>query len=204
MVEGQIVNRGITDEKIIDVLRRVPRHEFIPPEFSQHSYEDFPVTIGCGQTISQPYIVAVMTQALELKVTDDVLEVGTGSGYQTAILAELCREVYTIERIEELARTAKTVLERLNYRNVHYQIADGSLGWQENILFDAILITAAAPLVPSYFLNELKENGRLVVPLGNKYEQTLCRFRKTQNGVIKQEICPCVFVPLIGKYGWKY
>lgn len=201
MVTAQIVARGIADPKVIGAMRSVPRHEFVLKKDSNEAYEDGPVSIGEGQTISQPYIVALMTEALALKKDDCVLEVGTGSGYQTAVLAGICREVYSVERIESLAQRAGDTLTKLGYKNIHLKVADGSLGWPENMLFDAIIVTAASPAVSENLLKQLKENGRMVAPIGDWTGQILTLFSKQKEGVVKGEICRCVFVPLIGKFG---
>ena len=203
MVKDQLISRGIRDPRVIEALRRIPRHEFIPVEFKQHAYEDHPVTIGSGQTISQPYIVALMTEALRLKKEDVVLEIGTGCGYQTAILTDMCREVYSIERIADLSQRAKSILERLKYHNVHFKVGDGTLGWPEDISFDAVVVTAAAPEILSHLVMQLKDNGRLVIPIGDRYNQALFRIEKKDGQVSSEEICRCVFVPLIGKFGWR-
>ena len=203
MVAEQLMRRGINDPRVLDVMRRVPRHEFVPEEFRGLSYADHPITIGHGQTISQPYIVALMTQTLELKKEDVVLEIGTGCGYQTAVLAELCREVFSIERIASLAHEAKAVLHKLGYQNIKIKVADGSLGWQEKMAFDAIIVTAAAPDANTPFPKELKDGGRMVIPIGDRYHQTLFRFTKKDDRLVSQEVCQCVFVPLIGQFGWR-
>ena len=202
MVAEQLMRRGITDPRVLDVMRRVPRHEFVPEEFRDLACEDHPITIGYGQTISQPYIVALMTQTLELRKEDVVLEIGTGCGYQTAVLAELCREVFSIERIASLAHEAKAVLHKLGYRNIKIKVADGSLGWQEGMTFDAIVVTAAAPDASMPFQKELKDEGRMVIPIGDRYHQTLFRFTRNEDQLVSQAVCQCVFVPLIGQFGW--
>ena len=203
MVQDQLIGRGIKDPRVIKAMRKVARHEFIPNEFRQHAYEDHPIGIGHGQTISQPFMVAAMTEALQLSPEDLVLEIGTGCGYQTAILAELSREVYSIERIAELSQDAQINLGKLQYQNVHLKVADGTLGWQQGLTFDAILVAAAAPDAKIPFLEELKTDGRLVIPLGDRHDQTLCRITKTEGGLMTEEICRCVFVPLIGQHGWR-
>ena len=203
MVKMQIVGRGITDARTIEAMRKVPRHEFVFPKDAHLAYEDTPLSIGEGQTISQPYMVALMTEALKLKEDERTLEIGTGSGYQTAILAELSKEVYTIERIPRLAERAEYIFNKLNYRNIKIKIADGTLGWGEDILFDAIIVTAASPTPLEDLLNQLKESGRMIIPIGNKLGQTLTLITKNNNCLEKREICQCVFVPLVGQRGWK-
>ncbi len=203
MVETQIVARGIHEPCVIEAMRKVPRHEFVFEKDTREAYEDAPVSIGEGQTISQPYMVALMTEALALKGDDRVLEIGTGSGYQAAVLAQVCREVYSIERIEKLALRAEATLTKLGYANIKIKVADGSLGWPEKIFFDAIIVTAASPALLENLLDQLKDNGRMVVPIGDRGGQTLMVFSKKKEGVNKNEICRCVFVPLIGAYGWQ-
>ena len=199
MVETQIVARGIKDERVIKAMLKVPRHEFVPLEYRHMAYNDHPLPIGFGQTISQPYIVALMTEALELKPTDKVLEVGTGSGYQAAILGEICREVYTIEIIPELAERAKRTLKRLGYRNVFVKCGDGFLGWPEKAPFDAIIVTCAAPFVPPPLVQQLAEGGRLVIPVGADPYQVLMRLRKVRGRVKFERMIECLFVPMTGE-----
>jgi len=203
MVENQLIARGINDARVIRAFLKVPRHLFVPEGELEEAYDDHPLPIGDGQTISQPYMVALMTQCLELKGDERVLEVGTGSGYQTAILAELAREVYTIERIEGLAKRAKDVLTGLGYENIHYRVGDGTEGWEEFAPYDAIIVTAAAPKVPPPLIEQLAEGGRLVAPIGRRFGQELVRVRKEKGRLREEDICGCVFVPLIGKYGWR-
>ena len=203
MVEEQIVARGITDRGVLDALRRVPRHEFVPKEAIDLAYKDCPVSIGEGQTISQPFMVALMTQCLDLNKLKRVLEVGTGSGYQTAILAELCKEVCSIERIETFVKRAKKKLRKLNYTNVKILLGDGSLGGPENSQhFDAIIITAASPARLDHLFLQLATDGRLVVPIGDRSSQILKLFTTSQGRIIEKSVCSCTFVPLIGEYGW--
>lgn len=204
MVEHQLRARGICDERVLEAFLKVPRHEFVRPEDVQRAYEDHPLPIGFGQTISQPYMVATMTEALQLQGDEKALEIGAGSGYQAAILAELCREVYAIERIAELATCAQETLQRLGYTNVHIVVGDGTLGLPEHAPFDAIVVSAAAPDVPPALVEQLAHGGRLVIPVGPPYTQMLLRVTKErETGQIKQEeICPCVFVPLVGEFGW--
>jgi protein-L-isoaspartate(D-aspartate) O-methyltransferase len=169
-----------------------------------HAYDDSPLPIGGNQTISQPYIVALMTQYLKLQGKEKVLEVGTGSGYQTAILAELAKEVYSIERLPNLAEQARRVLSDLGYTNIKITVGDGTIGWEEFLPYDGIIITAAASEVPPPLINQLNENGRLIIPLGSGFAQTLILLEKSNYRINTTEICNCVFVPLIGKYGLKY
>jgi len=203
MVEEQIKARGVRDKRVIDAFLRVPRHEFVPPESKVEAYNDYPLSIGGGQTISQPYMVALMTELLRLKGDEKVLEIGTGSGYQTAILAELAGEVYTVERIETLLQRAKNVLDRLGLKNIFYKVGDGSEGWREYAPFDGIIVTAASPEVPAPLLEQLGEGGRLVIPVGEKYSQNLVRVIKKGERFKEENFGPCVFVPLIGEFGWK-
>ncbi|MBI3399448.1 MAG: protein-L-isoaspartate(D-aspartate) O-methyltransferase [Deltaproteobacteria bacterium] len=204
MVETQIIPRGIKDKRVIEAMLAVPRHLFVPEEalWSQ-AYSDFPLPIGEKQTISQPFIVALMTETLELKGTEKVLEIGTGSGYQTAILSMLTEKVYSIERISSLATKARKVLDSINCSNVVIKIADGTLGWPEEAPFDAILTTAAAPEIPKCYIEQLAVGGRLVIPVGDEYSQTLMKILKTKEGIIRQDMGGCRFVKLIGRYGWK-
>ena len=203
MVEGQLIPRGIKDNRVLDAMRKVPRHLFVDEAFYGQAYGDFPLPIGEEQTISQPFMVAVMTEALELKDDERVLELGTGSGYQTAILAELCHKVFTMERISSLAGRARKVLDKLGYGNVVVRIGDGTLGWKEEALFDAIIVTAGAPEIPQPLIEQLKTGGRLVIPVGGEFMQSLIRVRKTENGVEKEDMGGCRFVKLIGEHGWK-
>jgi protein-L-isoaspartate(D-aspartate) O-methyltransferase len=201
MVEGQLVTRGIKNKRVLEAFYKVPRHRFVLEKIRDSSYNDCPLPIGNNQTISQPYIVALMTERLNISGKEKVLEIGTGSGYQTAILAELAKEVYSIERIPSLAQEAKDILEELGYKNITIKIDDGCLGWEEFAPYDAIMITAASEYVPPPLLEELGKDGRLVAPIGNIMSQVLTRFTRSKTGIVNEEICGCVFVPLIGKYG---
>lgn len=203
MVEEQLVTRGISDERVLNAFRKVPRHKFVPNENLINAYGDYPLPVGEGQTISQPYMVALMTQCLDLKGDEKVLEIGTGSGYQAAILAELVKEVYTIERIDILAQRAKTTLDALGYANIKIKVEDGTEGWDEFAPYDGIIVTAGAPSMPEPLLEQLAENGRMTIPIGGGFSQVLILVKKERGKVIQQEICGCVFVPLIGRYGWK-
>jgi protein-L-isoaspartate(D-aspartate) O-methyltransferase len=203
MVNEQIVSRGVHDERLLDALRSIPRHWFVPEEYANIAYTDGPLPIGHGQTISQPYIVALMTELLELDGEENVLEVGTGSGYQAALLALLARRVHTIERHEALAEKAEKLLMKLGFTNVLVHVGDGSLGLPNYAPFQAIMITAAAPRVPQPLSDQLDEGGYLVLPEGGAGGQMLDRWRK-QGGKYKQEhITPVAFVPLRGQHGWK-
>lgn len=203
MVERQIKARGVKNPLVLEALKNVPRHEFIPPALLEAAYEDTPLPISHGQTISQPYIVAVMVEAAEIKPGDAVLEIGTGSGYAAAVVAEIAKQVYTVERIEPLATDAIGRFKNLGYNNIEVKIGDGTLGWQEKGPFDAIIVTAGAPVIPSSLTKQLNEGGRLIIPVGDAIMQHLLRIRK-KNGRLIQEILEAVrFVPLIGKEGWE-
>lgn len=197
MVTDQIQARGITDEQVIDAMLKVERHKFVPSMYEKLAYIDRPLPIGEDQTISQPYIVALMTECLQLKETDRVFEVGTGSGYQAAILALIVEEVYTIEIVEVLADSAARRLDRLGFDNVHVRHGDGFLGWPEAAPFDAIIITCAPPTLPQPLVEQLAEGGRLIVPLGEDY-QILTLYRKVEGIMHKEEIAPVLFVPMKG------
>jgi len=203
MVETQLIPRGITDKRVLDAMRRVERHLFVP-EFVRHSaYDDMAISIGDDQTISQPYMVAVMTELLELKGFEKVLEVGTGSGYQAAILAELAGEVYTIERISALADIARKRLTDIGYENIYVIVGDGARGLEDKAPFDRIIITAAAPDIPEPLISQLAEGGVIVAPVGERFSQILIKGKKDKGVFVKEYHTPCVFVPLIGEYGWK-
>jgi protein-L-isoaspartate(D-aspartate) O-methyltransferase len=193
---------GIRDGRVLAAMGRVPRHRFVPLSLLAFAYEDRPLPIGFDQTISQPYIVALSTEALDPAPTDRVLEVGTGSGYQTAILAELAGEVYTIERLPELARAARARLTQLGYRNIQVRVGDGTKGWPEAAPFPAIVVTAAAPRAPQSLLHQLGDGGRLVIPIGGKTSQDLWLIEKRGEQLVHRCLCPCTFVPLIGEEGW--
>jgi protein-L-isoaspartate(D-aspartate) O-methyltransferase len=203
MVDEQILARGITDPLVLAAMRKVPRHLFLPPEHVPMAYEDRPLPIGEGQTISQPYMVAVMTNALKLEGQEKVLEVGTGSGYQAAVLAEIAAHVVTTERRPDLAEEARKRLESLGYVNVEVVVGDGSRGYGERAPYDGIVVTAGAPSVPETLIEQLAEGGRLVIPVGNSYHQTLTRVTRRSGGDQVERLEGCVFVPLIGEYGWK-
>lgn len=202
MVETQLVIRGIRDIRVLDAMRKVPRHIFMPEAVQGSAYDDIALPIGEGQTISQPYMVAVMTELLELAGDERVLEIGTGSGYQAAVLGELAGEVYTIERIPGLAQEAGLRLEGLGYDNVTVITGDGSRGLEEKSPFERIIITAAAPELPAVIVKQLKEGGIIVAPVGGRASQIVIKGRK-KKGVLEEEFhTPCLFVPLIGEYGW--
>jgi len=203
MVKKQLITRGIEDERVLEVFRRLKREKFVPPEARKDAYEDFPLPIGEGQTISQPYMTALMTQRLELKGEEKVLEIGTGSGYQTAILAELSKEVYSVERISSLAQGAKRLLRKLGYTNIRILVTDGTLGWEEFSPYDRILVTAGTKEVPAPLLAQLKNGGIMVIPVGDIYSQELEVIRKEKDNIRTKTVEKCVFVPLIGMYGWK-
>jgi len=202
MVEEQIKARGITDERLLAAFRKVPRHLFVPQEAQRDAYADHPLPIPGGQTISQPYIVALMINSLKLQGHERVLELGTGSGYQTAILAELALEVFSIERLPELLSAVAQRLDALGYLNIRLSHGNGSLGWPEHAPYDAILVSAAAPDVPTPLLEQLAEQGRMVLPIGPPEGQMLNEIEKRQGTLFRRDIASCVFVPLIGQYGW--
>lgn len=202
MVEEQILGRGIKDLSVMEVLSRVPRHLFVNSSLQHRAYGDCPLPIGENQTISQPYIVALMTQVLELKGGERVLEIGTGSGYQTAILAELASHVFTIERVKPLVKKTKELLEGLKYKNIVFKTFDGTYGWRDQSPFDAILISAATPSIPKSLIEQLADKGRLVAPVGERESQDLIVLNKNGNKIMERKIGSCKFVPLIGKFAW--
>jgi len=203
MIRQQVMERGITDVRVLDALRAVPREKFFSEETKSQAYADRPAPIGLGQTISQPYIVALMTQRLDVQPAHRVLEIGTGSGYQTAILAKLADEVFTIERLKPLLDTAWERLMDLNLRNVRFKHGDGTLGWREQAPFDRILIAAGAPELPVDLLhNQLADGGIAVLPVGPIDEQMLVEIRREGNKLHRKDVCPCRFVKLIGEQGW--
>jgi len=204
MVDQQLRRRGIHDQGVLAAMEKIPRHRFVPEEFEGSAYSDSPMTIGAGQTISQPYMVALMTQCLKVRRGDKILEIGTGSGYQTAVLMELGAQVYTIERVKSLADEAEKRLRDLGYDAFQIRIADGTLGWPEKAPFHGIIVTAAAPEAPKVYKEQLTpEGGKLVIPVGSRYSQILHRVTRFQNRYTTEEFTSCVFVPLVGKYGWK-
>ncbi|MGC9976279.1 MAG: protein-L-isoaspartate(D-aspartate) O-methyltransferase [Syntrophales bacterium] len=205
MVESQIRARGIRDARVLAAMEKVPRHLFVNEALRDQAYNDSPLPIDGGQTISQPYIVALMTEAMELTGKDKVLEIGTGSGYQTAILAELAEHVFSIDRVASLASAARRLLEALNYYNVAIRVGDGTYGWREEVPFDAIIVTAGAPNIPRTFVEQISIGGRLVIPVGGRHSQALIkitRLAEDLSDVKKEDLGGCRFVDLIGEYGW--
>ena len=198
MVREQLQSRDISDPRVLAAMGKVPRHEFVPADFVQAAYEDNALPLKSGQTISQPYIVAYMTQALELRGPERVLEIGTGSGYQAAILAEIAQEVYTVEILPELQQQAVAVLSKLGYRNIRFRVGDGYMGWPEYAPFDRIIVTAAPESVPKPLIDQLKEGGRLIIPLGT-LSQDLTILEKTASGIAWRTTIPVRFVPMTGK-----
>jgi len=202
MVQYQIASRGVADERILQAMCHVPRHRFVPPDYQDQAYDDHPLPIGSGQTISQPYIVAFMTEQLALKGDDKVLEVGTGSGYQAAVLARLVRQVHTIERVAELAEKAEIIFKELNLTNIKVHVGDGSLGWVLDSPYQAILVTAAAPACPPALLEQLDLGGRMIIPVGERFHQTLEIWQRDEHGLQCRDVLPVMFVPLKGEQGW--
>lgn len=203
MVKHQIAARGVKDPRVLEAMSRVPRHLFVPGNIAERAYDDSPLPIGEGQTISQPYMVAWMTELLEIGEGDKVLEIGTGSGYQAAILCELAAEVISIEKYPELAREAGEKLRSLGYGNITIHVGDGTLGWPQRAPYDGIMVTAGAPSVPQPLLEQLADGGRLVIPVGPSGMQMLNLIRRKGNDFQASEEGTCVFVPLVGKLGWK-
>jgi protein-L-isoaspartate(D-aspartate) O-methyltransferase len=204
MVRTQLIPRGIHDIRVLQAMREVPREKFVPDQMKFYAYEDSPLSIGNSQTISQPYIVALMTEALELAGDDEkVLEIGTGSGYQAAVLSRLCKAVYTVERITPLSESAGKALVELGYKNVYLKVYDGTLGWSENAPYDAIMVTAGAPTIPDPLIPQLKEGGRLVVPVGDRVSQELIKVVRKGDSYYQEDLGGVRFVNLIGEFGWK-
>jgi len=203
MVLRQIENRGLSNSRLLNALRWLPRHEFVKQGDEKYAYKDEPLSIGFGQTISQPYITALMTSLAALEGNENVLEVGTGSGYQAALLGLLARKVISIERIPELADRAQKVISRLGIPNVKVITGDGTTGWPENAPYDAILVTAGAPSVPQALLDQLSAGGRMIIPVGSRSVQNLQVWQRNGNRFNEENILPVVFVPLLGKYGWQ-
>ena len=203
MVLEQLVDRGIKNQEVIRAFLKVPRHLFVEQALRERAYGDYPLPIGLNQTISQPYMVALMCELLELKGNEKVLEIGTGSGYETAILAELAERVFSIERLDFLTQNALTVLDKLKYNNVVTKVTDGTYGWREESPFDGIVVTAASPQIPKRLLDQLAVKRHLVIPKGDAFSQTLFKITKAEKGFDTKSITGCVFVKLIGKYGWK-
>lgn len=203
MVEKQIEARGITDPRVLAAMRNVPRHLFVSEALMDQAYCDFPLPIGEQQTISQPYIVAEMTQALELSPDDRVLEIGTGSGYQAAILAQIVYRVYTIERIHSLYTRTRGLFDKLGYHNIVTRYSDGTTGWKDESPFNAIIVTAGSPEIPITLVRQLAIDGRMVIPVGNQYSQDLIKLVRTQKGIMEINMGGCRFVKLIGEHGWR-
>ncbi|HPQ80748.1 MAG TPA: protein-L-isoaspartate(D-aspartate) O-methyltransferase [bacterium] len=203
MVAEQIVPGGVRDPRVLEAMGRVRRHAFVSPGMESQAYEDRPLPIGFGQTISQPLMVALMTQALCLTGTERILELGTGSGYQAAILAELASEVFTIERIKELSIRARTALYRLGYSNVRLRIGDGTVGWPERGPFDGIVVTAGAPVVPECLYSQVSDGGRLIIPVGDEDIQSLEVIQIVGGEIKRKSVTACRFVKLVGKHGWR-
>jgi protein-L-isoaspartate(D-aspartate) O-methyltransferase len=203
MVQEQIIARGVRDTRVVEALRRVPRHVFVDPGLVSRAYDDSALPIGAKQTLSQPYIAARMTEALQLSPEEKVLEIGTGSGYQTALLAELCFNVFSVEKIRALSRQARILLDRLEYHNIALHVGDGTIGWSEHAPYDAIVVTAGAPDLPKPLLEQLALGGRLVLPVGDTKNQRLLRVTRAAAGLQPEELGECRFVKLVGKYGWR-
>ncbi len=203
MVKTQLIRRGISDENVLNAFRKVPRHMFLSPGQASDAYGDFPLPIGSGQTISQPYIVALMTELARIKPGDRVLEIGTGCAYQSAIIHAMGAKVYSVERKKELAEKAGELLKKMQINDIRILVGDGTLGWPENAPYDSIVVTAAAPEAPPSLFEQMEEGGRLVIPTGGRLFQELMVFVKTSSGIESESHGGCRFVPLIGKYGWK-
>jgi len=203
MVQEQLVSRGIKDPRVLAAMAKVPRHLFVVEELQGQAYDDNPLPIGEDQTISQPYMVARMVEALGLKGKELVLEIGTGSGYAAAVLAELCGQVFSMEMVEDLAIQARAVLASLWYRNVSVQVGDGTLGWEEHAPYDSVVISAGAPCIPRPLLEQLRPGGCMVFPMGEKDLQSLVRIRKERDGLREEYLGECLFVKLLGTYGWE-
>jgi protein-L-isoaspartate(D-aspartate) O-methyltransferase len=203
MIDEQLRARGIQDQNVLDAMGTVPRERFLPPEYRDLAYQDRALPHSCGQTVSQPYMVAVMTEALQLQPTDRVLEIGTGSGYQTAILSPLASAIFSVERIKEMSDSAYGALSELSCDNVRLRVGDGTVGWPEEAPFHAILVTAGAPGVPESLLTQLAVGGRLVIPVGDRSIQELFRVTRTKEGHETEKLLSCRFVPLIGEEGWE-
>ena len=203
MVESTLVWRDIVDKRVLEVMGKVEREEFVSEKYQDQAYSDSPLPIGLGQTVSQPYIVALMTQLLGLEREDEVLEIGTGCGYQSAVLAELVKRVYTVERFEELGNRACSTLSRLGYKNIEYYIGDGSLGWPGEMCFDKIILTAAAPCVPEGLFCQLNDGGVMVLPIGSESVQELVKIQRVGADMVSEKVCGCRFVRLIGEEGFK-
>src|SRR3972149_7851141 len=202
MVKEQIIARGIQDPRVIAVMQQVPRDLFVPEALAGQAYGDFALPLGEGQTISQPYMFAFMSEGLELSGKERVLEVGTGTGYQTAVLSQLVERVYSLERIRSLLEKARKILDRIQCRNVITQLSDGSYGWKEEAPFDAIMVTAGSPSLPEPLLEQLKVGGTMVIPVGGRNVQRLIRVRRSAHGFLEENLMECSFVALVGDHGW--
>jgi len=204
MVEDQVVARGVRDQRVIDAMLRVPRHLFVPEALAAQAYSDFPLPIGERQTISQPYMVGAMSEALQLKGGEKVLEIGTGSGYQAAVLALLARQVFSLERIPTLARQARRTLDNCGFARVNVRVTDGTFGWEDEAPFDGIVVTAGAPAIPQPYRAQLAIGGRLVIPVGDRISQVLVRVTRLSERDFREErLFGCRFVPLVGDHGWR-
>ena len=204
MVKEQLIKRGINDERVLMAIGSVPRHIFLDQAFWPRAYGDHPLPIGHNQTISQPYIVALMCQELKLEEGKKILEIGTGSGYQSAVLAVMGYSVYTIERYEELSVRAEDIIKRLEITGVHFKIGDGSIGWEKESPFDGIIVTAGAPAVPEDLMEQVITGGKIIIPVGDRFSQRMQIIEKGEKIIEKRDICGCTFVPLVGKQGWDY
>jgi protein-L-isoaspartate(D-aspartate) O-methyltransferase len=202
MVKNQLIARGIKNQKVLDAMQEIPRHLFVPSKYQKDAYNDGPLPISEGQTISQPYMVALMTECLGVKDNDKVLEIGTGSGYQMAILLKITSRVYSIERFPSLTECAISTLKSLGFEYINIKTADGTLGWPEEAPFDGIIVTSAAPRVPEQLKSQLADGGRLVIPVGSRHTQQLYILTRNGKHFTTEENTACVFVPLVGKYGW--
>jgi protein-L-isoaspartate(D-aspartate) O-methyltransferase len=203
MVQEQIIARGIKNPRVIQAMRKIPRHLFVDTGLANRAYDDSALPLGEKQTLSQPHIVARMTEALELKGEEKVLEIGTGSGYQTALLAELSFNVFSVEKLRALSRKTRALLDRLQYHNIALHVGDGTVGWSEHAPYDAIIVTAGAPELPKPLLDQLSVGGRLVIPVGDDKSQILFRIKRADSGLEEEQLGECRFVKLLGKYGWR-
>jgi len=202
MIDTQLKSRGILSSDVLRAMFKVPREKFLNSEYIDAAYHDSPLSIGSGQTISQPYMVAMMTEALMLKKSDKVLEIGTGSGYQSAVLQEIAAHIFSVERISLLAEHALKVLASLGYADIAIKVGDGTLGWSEQAPFDAIIVTSGSPSVPETLMTQLSDGGRMIIPVGSRSHQRIIRIIRSGDNYNKEEMLSCIFVPLIGKYGW--
>jgi protein-L-isoaspartate(D-aspartate) O-methyltransferase len=202
MIDSQLKSRGISSSEVLRAMSVVPREKFVSSEYIEAAYKDGPLSIGSGQTISQPYMVAMMTEALMLRKNDKVLEIGTGSGYQAAVLQEIASHIYSVERISSLAENAKTLLGSLGYSDIKIKVEDGTLGWSEEAPFNAIIVTSGSPSVPETLMSQLSDGGRMIIPVGSRNHQRIIRIIRSGDNYSKEEMLSCIFVPLIGKYGW--